>query len=68
MSSIFIRVIIMIIREARLKDAEAIGFAARLRPIAKVHVDTWRTTYQGIIPESYIARLSYQKRKERWAT
>ena len=31
-----------------------------------VHVNTWRTTYQGMIPESYLARLSYQKRKERW--
>ena len=47
----------MIIREAKLEDAEA---------IARVHVDSWRTTYQGIIPENYIARLSYQKRKERW--
>ena len=48
----------MIIREAKLEDARA---------IARVHVDVWRTTYQGIVPESYIAKLSYQKRKERWA-
>ena len=48
----------MLIREAKLEDAEA---------IARVHVDTWQTTYQDIIPESYIAKLSYQKRKERWA-
>ncbi len=47
----------MLIREARLEDAGA---------IAKVHVDSWRTTYLGIIPESYIARISYKKRKERW--
>ncbi|MGK7937920.1 MAG: N-acetyltransferase family protein, partial [Xenococcaceae cyanobacterium] len=47
----------MIIREAKLEDAEA---------IARVHVDSWRTTYQGIIPESYIAKRSYQKRKESW--
>lgn len=47
----------MIIREAKLADAEA---------IALVHVDSWRTTYQGIIPESYIAKRSYQKRKELW--
>ena len=47
----------MIIREAKLEDAGA---------IAKVHVDTWRTTYRDIIPESYIAKLSYQKRQERW--
>ena len=47
----------MIIREAKLADAEE---------IARVHVDTWRTTYQDIIPESYLTRLSYQKRKESW--
>ncbi|MGK7949088.1 MAG: N-acetyltransferase family protein [Xenococcaceae cyanobacterium] len=47
----------MLIREARLEDAGA---------IARVHVDSWRSTYQAIIPESYLARLSYQKREERW--
>lgn len=47
----------MLIREAKLEDAVA---------IARVHVNTWQTTYQGIIPESYIAKRSYQKRKERW--
>lgn len=47
----------MIIRAAKLEDAEA---------IARVHVDTWRTTYQGIVPENYIAKRSYQKRKESW--
>ena len=47
----------MIIREAKLEDAEA---------IARVHVDSWNTTYQGIIPENYIAKRSYQKRQESW--
>lgn len=32
----------MIIRKAKLDDATG---------IAKVHVDSWRTTYKGIIPE-----------------
>ena len=32
----------MIIREATRNDVSA---------IAKVHVDTWRTTYRGIVPD-----------------
>lgn len=28
--------------------------------IAKVHVDSWRTTYQGIIPDSYLDGLTYE--------
>lgn len=47
----------MILREARLNDSAA---------IAKVHVDTWQTTYRGIVPEAYIAKLSYKKRKSNW--
>ncbi len=43
----------VIVREASLEDAPA---------IARVHVDTWRTTYRGIIPEDYLATLSYQQR------
>jgi GNAT superfamily N-acetyltransferase len=47
----------MIIREANLNDVQA---------IARVHVDTWYTTYKGIIPESYLAKLSYQQREIAW--
>lgn len=47
----------MIIREAKLQDAGS---------IAKVNIDTWHTTYPGIIPESYLAKRSYQKRQESW--
>jgi len=47
----------MIIREANLNDVQA---------IARVHVDAWRTTYKGIIPESYLAKLSYQQRESAW--
>lgn len=47
----------MIVREARLEDAVA---------IARVHVNTWRTTYRGIIPEDYLANLSYEKREQGW--
>lgn len=47
----------MIIREAKLNDSAA---------IAKVHVDTWQATYRGIVPEAYIAKLSYKRRKSNW--
>jgi|SRR5579862_894906 len=47
----------IIVRGAILEDAGA---------IAKVHVDSWRTTYKGIISDSYLASLSYQQRENRW--
>ena len=48
----------MNIREAKSEDAAA---------IAKVHVDSWQTTYQGLLPDNYIAQRSYQKRlKNHW--
>lgn len=47
----------MIIREANLNDVQA---------IARVHVDTWYTTYKEILPESYLAKISYQQRENAW--
>lgn len=47
----------MVIRKANPQDAVA---------IAKVHVDSWRTTYQGIVPDSYLERLSYERREAMW--
>lgn len=47
----------MKIREARLEDASA---------IARVHIDAWHETYQGIIPDSYLAQLSHAKRTKQW--
>ena len=47
----------MIIREANLDDAKG---------IAKVHVDSWRTTYKNIIPDEYLNNLSYEKREQLW--
>lgn len=34
--------------------------------IAKVHVDCWRTTYKGIMPDSLLDKLSYEDRAEMW--
>ena len=47
----------MIIREAKLSDAAA---------IAQVHFDTWQTTYHGLLPDNYIDKRSYEKRKNYW--
>jgi GNAT superfamily N-acetyltransferase len=34
--------------------------------IARVHVDSWRTTYQGILPDDYLATLTYERRESLW--
>ncbi|KWW17660.1 GNAT family acetyltransferase [Peribacillus simplex] len=47
----------MLIREATVADAEG---------IAIVHVDSWRTTYKNIIPNDFLAKPSYHKRKASW--
>jgi len=47
----------MIIRKAILTDAPM---------IAKVHVDSWRTTYKDIIPKAFLDKLSYEQRTELW--
>lgn len=47
----------MIIREATVNDAGG---------IARVHVDTWRTTYRGIVPDDYLGGLSYAQRQATW--
>ncbi len=34
--------------------------------VARVVVDTWRTTYRGIVPDSKLDRLDYAEAAERW--
>jgi ribosomal protein S18 acetylase RimI-like enzyme len=45
------------IREARPEDAAA---------IARIHVDSWRSTYKGIVPDEHLAGLSYERREQGW--
>ena len=47
------------IRLARLEDASA---------LAHVHIESWRTTYKGIVPTDFLAALSYERRAEQWRT
>lgn len=46
-----------VIRPASIEDAPA---------IARVHVDTWRTTYIGIVPAEYLANLNLDQCREKW--
>lgn len=46
------------IRPARPADAAA---------IAKVHVETWRSSYAGILPDSYLVGLTEERRALHWA-
>ncbi|MFB1081901.1 N-acetyltransferase family protein [Jeotgalibacillus sp. JSM ZJ347] len=48
----------MNIRKATLKDAAG---------IAKVQVDTWKTTYRGMVPDDYLNHMSYERREEMWS-
>jgi ribosomal protein S18 acetylase RimI-like enzyme len=47
----------MQIREATMADVAA---------IARVHVDSWRTTYKGLLPDDYLANLTYAQRESLW--
>jgi GNAT superfamily N-acetyltransferase len=47
----------MLVRAARLQDAAS---------IARVHVDSWRSTYPGIVPDKVLTHLSYSDRETRW--
>lgn len=48
----------MNIRQATVNDAKG---------IAKVHIDSWRTTYEGIIDPQFLSELSYEEREQMWA-
>ena len=46
-----------VIRPAQIDDALA---------MARVHVDTWRTSYVGIVPDEHLTNLSYERSQARW--
>ncbi len=47
----------MAVREATVDDVPA---------IARVHVDTWRATYRGIVPDDFLDGLTYEGRERQW--
>ena len=48
-----------LIRKAVARDAGS---------IADVHVKSWIETYNGIVPDSYLKKLSKLQKKEMWKT
>jgi ribosomal protein S18 acetylase RimI-like enzyme len=46
------------IRPARIEDAAG---------IARIHVETWRAAYAGIMPAEFLAGLSVESRTKSWA-
>ena len=46
------------IHPARLEDTPG---------IAKVHVDSWRSTYKDLIADEFLAELSYERRAQVWS-
>ncbi|MDQ0415798.1 GNAT family N-acetyltransferase [Mesobacillus stamsii] len=47
----------MDIRNAILTDAKG---------IAKVHVDSWKSTYRNVMPNEFLEKLSYDQRTDLW--
>ncbi|PFE02948.1 GNAT family N-acetyltransferase [Bacillus cereus] len=45
------------IRKATEKD---------IKGIVKVHVDSWKTTYKGILPDKIIDNITYESREKQW--
>lgn len=50
-------IVVIQIRKATPLDAEG---------IARVHVESWKSTYINIVPEDFLKNLSYEKRVEYW--
>ncbi|HEX8227991.1 MAG TPA: GNAT family N-acetyltransferase [Chloroflexia bacterium] len=46
-----------VIREATIEDVPG---------IARVHIESWRTTYKGIMPQSIIEGFTYEQREALW--
>jgi len=44
----------MQIRKANLTDAKG---------VAKVQVDSWKTTYKNIVPDEYLNKMTYESRE-----
>ncbi|TLS38309.1 GNAT family N-acetyltransferase [Pseudalkalibacillus caeni] len=47
----------MLIRKATSEDYPG---------IATVHINSWKTTYQGIVASAYLDNLDLEERKQRW--
>lgn len=46
-----------VIRDATFDDMPAIG---------RLHIDSWRTAYLGLLPRAFLDGLTYAEREQRW--
>lgn len=37
-----------------------------IQAIAKIYTDNWKTTYQGILPDSFLKSMTYEHSEEKW--
>jgi ribosomal protein S18 acetylase RimI-like enzyme len=51
--------VVSLVRAARLADAEA---------IARIEVETWRTTYAGMLPDRVLLNMSERRQTASWAS
>ncbi|MCY8589968.1 GNAT family N-acetyltransferase [Bacillus haynesii] len=49
----------ILIRKAKSSDANS---------IANAHVESWKTTYQGVLPDDTLSKLSVENQAELWRT
>jgi ribosomal protein S18 acetylase RimI-like enzyme len=47
----------LVVRSATGQDVQA---------IARIHVETWRQAYRGVVPQSYLDKLSVASREAAW--
>src|SRR5208282_6629514 len=48
-----------VVRQARLEDAQA---------IAKIEIETWRSTYAGMLPDRVLLNMSERRQTGSWAS
>ncbi|NMM64221.1 GNAT family N-acetyltransferase [Clostridium sp. P21] len=39
-----------------------------IQAIAKIYTDNWKTTYQNILPDSFLKSMTYEHSKEKWSS
>jgi len=37
-----------------------------IKAISKIYIDTWKTTYNGLVPENFLNELSYEEAENKW--
>ncbi|WP_242491003.1 GNAT family N-acetyltransferase [Priestia endophytica] len=37
-----------------------------IKVISKIYIDTWKTTYKGLVPDKFLNELSYEEAENKW--